>query len=144
MKRRYKILLWILAGFFSLLVVLAVLVTQTKFLEKQINLTLKSMVEKEYPIRIAIEDISGSVLSGLKFSGITVDYTETGFEYRMLSIDTMTVSYSLADLWNKRWKLKYATISNPHFELRQTKEGRWLLPKFKKAGGLRKSGLFDF
>ncbi|OGC77475.1 MAG: hypothetical protein A2Z27_00395 [candidate division Zixibacteria bacterium RBG_16_50_21] len=144
MKRRYKILLWVVAGFLGLLIVLAILVTQTKFLEKQINLTLKSMVEKEYPIRIAIEDISGSVLSGLKFSGITVDYTETGFEYRMLSIDTLTVSYSLADLWNKRWKLKYATISNPHFELRQTKEGRWLLPKFKKAGGLRKSGLFDF
>jgi autotransporter translocation and assembly factor TamB len=144
MKRRYKILLWVVAGFLGLLIVLAILVTQTKFLEKQINLTLKSMVEKEYPIRIAIEDISGSVLSGLKFSGITVDYTETGFEYRMLSIDTLTVSYSLADLWNKRWKLKYATISNPRFELRQTKEGRWLLPKFKKAGGLRKSGLFDF
>ncbi len=144
MKKRYKVLLWILSVFTLLLVTLAILITQTKFLEKQINLFLRSAVEKDYPVRITIADISGNVITGLKLSGVRIEYTEPGFEYQLMEIDSIQVKYSLSDLWNKRWILHQAVLSNPRFELHQSKDGRWLLPKFKKAGGLRKTGLFDF
>ena len=144
MKKRYKILLWLLLSFFLLVMAVIILVTQTKFLEKQINLALKAFLEKEYPMRITIADISGNVISGLKLSGLKVEYTEKGFEYQMLSLDSLIVDYSVSDLWNKRWILKRVVLAQPKAELRQTKEGRWLVPKFKPAKGLRKSGLFDF
>ena len=144
MKKRYKVLLWLAAGLILLLVTVAILITQTRFLEKQINLALKSWVEKDYPVRITIGDISGNVITGLKLTEVRIDYTEPGFEYRMLWIDTLTVDYSVSDLWNKRWILKQVVVDNPKIELRQAKDGRWLIPKFKKAKGLRKTSLFDF
>ena len=91
MKKRYKTLLWLLLSFFLLVMAVIILVTQTKFLEKQINLTLKAFLEKEYPLRITIADISGNVISGLKLSGLKVEYTEKGFEYQMLSLDSLIV-----------------------------------------------------
>jgi len=144
MKKRYKVLLWLGAGLFLLLVTVAILITQTKFLEKQINLALRSWVERDYPVRITIGDISGNVITGLKLTEVRIDYTEPGLEYRMLRVDTLRLSYSVSDLWNKRWILKKVEVVNPRIELRQAQDGRWLIPKFKKAKGLRKTGLFDF
>jgi hypothetical protein len=145
MKKRYKIPLALISFLFLACLIFWIILTQTKFLENQVNRSLGALVKTRYPIQIKVEDITGSFWDNVVIKGLTVDFAEEGREYRMLDIPYMKVSYRLSNLWRKKWILDSLTITGPKFTIAKTEGDQPLLPLPKKEKGvISKTGLFDF
>jgi hypothetical protein len=144
MKKRYKIPI-ILISFVALAcLIFWIILTQTKFLENQVNRSLRVFLETRYPIRVKVGDIGGSFWRDIVIKDISVDFTQEGEEYRMATIPYLRVNYKLSDLWRKKWILDSLKIDRPKFTIRKTKEGQLLIPLPKGKGIVSKTGLFNF
>ncbi|KPL05073.1 MAG: hypothetical protein AMJ73_02555 [candidate division Zixibacteria bacterium SM1_73] len=144
MKKRHKIPL-ILISFLALAcLIFWVILTQTKFLESQVNRSLRVFLETRYPIRVTVGDISGSFWKNAVIKDITVDFTQEGEEYRMATIPHLRVDYRISNLWRKKWILDSLRIDRPQFAIKRTKEGQLLIPLPKGEGVISKTGLFNF
>lgn len=144
MKKRYKIPLALISFLLLVCVVFWVMLTQTKFLENQVNRSLRVFLETRYPIKVKVGDITGSFRDNLVVKDVTVDYTKEGQEYRMATIPYVRVNYKLLDLWRRKWILDSLWIDHPKFTIKTTPEGKFLFPAPKKKGIISKTGLFDF
>lgn len=101
-------------------------------------------METRYPIKITVEDITGSFWKNLVIKDVTIDFTQEGQEYRMANIPYLKADYKLSNLWRKKWILDSLMIDHPKFTIKKTKEGQLLIPLPKKKGIISKTGLFDF
>ncbi len=145
MKKRYKIPLALISFLLLACLIFWIILTQTKFLENQVNRSLGVFVKTRYPIEVKVQDITGSFWDNVVIKGLTVDFSEAGQEYRMVDIPYMKVSYRLSNLWRKKWILDSLTIDGPKFTIAKTEGGQFLLPlPKKKEGMISKTGLFDF
>ncbi|KPK77266.1 MAG: hypothetical protein AMJ89_02770, partial [candidate division Zixibacteria bacterium SM23_73] len=145
MKKRYKIPLAFLSFLLLACLIFGVILTQTHFLENQVNRSLRVFVETRYPIKVEVGDITGSFWSNLVIKDLTIDFTQEGQEYRMANIPYLKVNYRLSNLWRKKWILDSLRIDRPKFTIARTEEGQLLFPLPKKGKGvISKTGLFDF
>jgi hypothetical protein len=145
MKKRYKIPLALISFLLLACLIFWVILTQTHFLENQVNRSLRVFVETRYPIRVEVGDITGSFWSNLVIKDLTIDFTQGGQEYRMAYIPYLKVNYRLSNLWRKKWILDSLRIDRPKFTIARTEEGQLLLPLPKKGKGvISKTGLFNF
>ena len=144
MKKRYKIPLAFISFLLFVCLFFWVILTQTKFLENQVNRSLKVLLETRYSIKIKVGDIAGPFWKGLVIKDLTIDFTQEGQEYRMASIPYLRVNYKLSDLWRRKWILDSLMIDHPKFTIQTTKEGQLLFPVPKKKGIISKTGLFNF
>jgi autotransporter translocation and assembly factor TamB len=144
MKKRYKIPLLLSLVIILFFLVATFLLTETKLLEFQVNRSLKLFVQKDYPIKINIEEINGSFLHDLILQNVSVDYTEKGKEYTILKVKNIFAHYNILNLWRRKWVLEKVEIDSPLVEIRQDETGRFLLPRFKKQKTISKTGIFDF
>ncbi|MCK4384946.1 MAG: hypothetical protein KAW52_01655, partial [candidate division Zixibacteria bacterium] len=144
MKKRYKIPLAFISFLLLACMIFWVILTQTRFLENQVNRSLRVFVETRYPIKVEVGDISGSFWKNLLIKDINVDFTQAGQEYRMANVPYLKVNYELSNLWRKKWILDSLRIDHPKFTIKTTKEGQLLFPLPKKKGIISKTGLFNF
>jgi hypothetical protein len=144
MKKRYKIPLAFISFLLLVCLVFWFLLTQTKFLENQVNRSLRVFLETRYPIKVKVGDSTGSFWDNLVVKNVTVDYTQEGQEYRMADIPYLKVNYKLSDLWRKKWILDSLWIDHPKVTIKTTPEGKLLFPAPKEKGIISKTGLFDF
>jgi hypothetical protein len=145
MKKRYKIPLVLISFLFLACLIFWIILTQTKFLENQVNRSLGVLVKTRYPMEVKVGNITGSFWDNVEIEGLTVDYTKEGQEYRMASIPYLKASYKLSNLWRKKWILDSLRISGPRFTIAKAKEGQLLIPlPEKRKGVISKTGLFDF
>ncbi len=144
MKKRHKIPLILISFLFLACLIFWFVLTQTKFLENQVNRSLRLFLEARYPVKVEVGDITGSFWSNLVVKDLTIDFAQEAQEYRMASIPYLKVDYRLSNLWRKKWILDSLRIDRPEFTIAKTKEGQLLLPLPKKRGMISKTGLFDF
>jgi autotransporter translocation and assembly factor TamB len=145
MKKRYKIPLAFISFLLLACLIFWVILTQTHFLENQVNRSLRVFVETRYPIKVEVGDITGSFWNNLVIKDVTIDFTQEGQEYRMANIPYLKVNYRLSNLWRKKWILDSLRIDRPKFTIARTKEGQLLFPLPQKGKGvIAKTGLFNF
>ena len=144
MKKRYKIPLALISFLLLACLIFGVILTQTHFLENQVNRSLRVFVETRYPIKVEVGDITGSFWSNLVVKDLTIDFTQEGQEYRMANVPYLKVNYRLSNLWRKKWILDSLRIDHPKFTIKKTKEGQLLFPLPKRKGIISKTGLFNF
>ncbi len=145
MKKRYKIPLALLSFLLLACLIFWVILTQTHFLENQVNRSLRVFVETRYPIKVKVGDITGSFWSNVEIKDLTIDFSQEGHEYRMANIPYLKVNYRLSNLWRKKWILDSLRIDRPKFTIARTKEGQLLFPLPPKGKGIiSKTGLFNF
>jgi autotransporter translocation and assembly factor TamB len=144
MKKRYKIPLAFISFLLLACLVFWFILTQTKFLENQVNRSLRVFLETRYPIKVKIGDIGGSFWNNLIIKDLTIDFTQEGQEYRMASIPYLKVDYRLSNIWRKKWILDSLRIEHPQMTIKTTKEGQLLFPLPKAKGIVSKTGLFNF
>ena len=144
MKKRHKIPLILISFLVLACLIFWVILTQTKFLESQVNRSLRVFLETRYPIRVTVGDISGSFWKNAVIKDITVDLIQEGEEYRMASIPYLSVDYRISNLWRKKWILDSLRVDRPQFTIKKTKEGQLLIPLSKGEGLISKTGLFNF
>ncbi len=76
MKKRYKIPLAFISFLLLACVVFWVILTQTKFLENQVNRSLGALVKTSYSMEVKVGDITGSFWDYVVIQGLTIDYTK--------------------------------------------------------------------
>jgi autotransporter translocation and assembly factor TamB len=144
MKKRYKIPLAFISFLLLAGLVFWFILTQTQFLENQVNRSLRVFLETRYPIKVKVGEIGGSFWNNLVIKDITIDFTQEGQEYRMASIPYLKVDYKLSNIWRKEWILDSLRIDHPRLTIKTTKEGQLLFPLPKGKGVISKTGLFNF
>jgi len=144
MKKRHKIPLALISFLLLAGMIFWLILTQSRFLENQVNRALKVFVETRYPIKVKVGDIGGSFWNNLVIKDLTIDFAQEGQEYRMANIPYLKVNYQLSNLWRKKWILDSLRIDRPRFTIKTTKEGTLLFPPPKRKGIISKTGLFDF
>jgi len=144
MKKRYKIPLAFISFLLLACLIFWFILTQTKFLENQVNRSLRVFLENRYPIKVKVGDIAGSFWNDLVIKDLTIDFTQEGQEYRMVSIPYLRVKYRLSNLWRKEWILDSLKIDHPKMTIKRTMPGQLLFPLPKKKGIISKTGLFNF
>ena len=144
MKKRYKIPLAFISFLLLACLVFWFILTQTEFLENQVNRSLRVFLETRYPIKVKIGEIGGSFWNDLVIKDLTVDFTQKGQEYRMASIPYLKVDYRFSNIWRKKWILDSLKIDHPQMAIKTTKEGQLLFPLPKSKGIISKTGLFNF
>ncbi len=146
MKKRFKIPLYLLSFFLLACVIFWVLLSQTSLLENQVNRLVNVWLQSRYSLRVNIGDVSGSFWKQLTITDVTVESLQDGQSDTLAEFPLIRADFHLSNLWRKKWILDSLTVSSPRLLLRQTKEGKLLLPSSKgtKSKVISKTGLFDF
>ena len=111
-------------------------------IERIINGRIDSLIEARYPLQINIGRIKGNYFSDLVLKDVEVIYSDSNYHYRMLYAPRLNFSYSLANLWNKRYLFDFIAIDSADVTLIQDSTGRYILPDFSgsdKGDGQKKS-----
>ncbi len=99
-------------------------------------------IEPNYPLKIRIGKISGSMISGIVLKDVVVDYSDSLHQYRMAYIPYIRADYSLSALLTRNYDFDDFRIDSARVTLKQDEEGKWLVPNFSSpGGGTGKSGL---
>jgi autotransporter translocation and assembly factor TamB len=135
MKKRYKIPLIFFGIIVFLFLTLYLLITQTKFLETQVSRYLSSLTDKETPVQIKIGKIRGYIWGEIVVENLQMEYAERGFEYTLLKLEKLTLTFNPFDLLQKKWSFSTVEFYRPAFQVRQAQDGRFLVPALKKKTG---------
>jgi hypothetical protein len=121
-------------GFVTAIVLLAcglmLLVTQTRFLVVQVNSALDRYVESEYPVRVEVGEIEGTLVSGLVLRRVLVDYDDGETRYPLLTVNRIDVRYSPLDLFRHGLDFRGVRVDRAVLSVRANEDGRWLVPDF--------------
>ncbi|MFZ5980119.1 MAG: translocation/assembly module TamB domain-containing protein [Candidatus Zixiibacteriota bacterium] len=129
MKRWKKILLVTLAALVVVLVGGYLYIFQLGGLESLVNNQVHKMIAGgRYPIEVQIGRIKGDYFSNIELERINVAYSDSLYHYRMLYVPRMKLSYSLANLWDKKYIFDFISIDSASIMLMQDENGRYLLP----------------
>lgn len=130
MKLRYKIPL--ISVFTVLILFLAayLLVTRTGLVKNQINRSLAAFLSRDYSLKVTVGKVSGVPWRGLVLENITVDYSQSPREYRMLSVDRLETRYRFSNLWHRRWIASRIDLYGVKAVLLSDETGRLLLPEY--------------
>ncbi len=103
-------------------------------LERTLNAQIDSLVEQRYNLDVTIGQVKGDFLSGLVLEDVTVYYVDSTGHYRLLDLPRLSASYSLSNLWNKKYVLDYLYIDSATVTLVRDSSGRWMIPDFSSKG----------
>ncbi|MFH0931746.1 MAG: hypothetical protein V1890_07395, partial [Candidatus Zixiibacteriota bacterium] len=132
MKKRYKISLIFFCIIIFLFLTLYLLLTQTRFLEAQVARYLSSLTDKDAPVQIKIGKIRGYIWGEVVVEDLRVEYVEEGFEYTLLKLEKLTLTFNPLDLLQKKWSFSTVEFYRPKVQIKQAQDGRWLIPSLKK------------
>src|SRR5258705_7091368 len=120
-----RLLRWsIYAVFFTLvLVVVALVVLQTGWAKNQIRALIVSQANQYLTATLSIGRLQGSLLRGIELSDITLSRNGR----TLISIDDVTVNYSIRELFDKGTSIREIRIARPHVVAEKEADGRWNL-----------------
>jgi autotransporter translocation and assembly factor TamB len=135
MKKRYKIPLIFLCIVLSLILVVYLLITQTRFLETEVARYLSTLADRTTPVKIKIGKIRSFLWGEVIVENLQVEYAEKGYEYTLLDLKRLELDFSLADLLRRKWDFKGVRLYQPKIQIKQAQDGRLLIPFLKKGKG---------
>jgi len=130
MKKRYKIPLFFLLTIIVLIGGVYLLLTKTNLFEKQINNWVNFYLQKNYPLKVEIGGIQGSLIDELILSDVSLVYTEETQTYTLVKSKRLDLKFNLSDLLKGKRILKYVEIDSPYVEIRKVGT-KYLLPSVK-------------
>ena len=136
MKKRYKIPLIFFCIIIFLFLTLYLLLTQTRFLESQVARYLSSLTDKDTPVQIKIGKIRGYIGGEIVVENLQIEYSERGFEYTLLKLEKLTLTFNPLDLLQNKWSFSIVEFYRPAFQVRQAQDGRFLIPFLKNKTGV--------
>ena len=107
MKKRYKIPLFFLLTIIVLIGGIYLLLTRTNLFEKQINTWVNFYLQKNYPLKVEIGGIRGSLIDELILSDVSLVYTEETQTYTLVKSKRLDLKFNLSDLLKGKRILKY-------------------------------------
>jgi autotransporter translocation and assembly factor TamB len=132
MKKRYKIPLIFTCIVSFLVITIYLLITQTKLLETQVARYLSNLIDKDTPVQIKIGKIRGYIWGEVIVENLQLEYVEKGFEYTLLKLDKLSLSFNPLDLLQKKWSFSLVEFYHPTIQIKQASDGRFLVPALKK------------
>ncbi|MFH0930797.1 MAG: hypothetical protein V1890_02520, partial [Candidatus Zixiibacteriota bacterium] len=111
---------------------LYLLLTQTRFLEAQVARYLSSLTDKDTPVQIKIGKIRGYIWGEVIVENLQLEYVEKGFEYTLLKLEKLTLTFNPLDLLQKKWSFSTVEFYHPRIQIKQASDGRFLVPTLKK------------
>jgi hypothetical protein len=145
MKTRYKIPLFFLLAIIVLIGGVYLLLTRTNLFEKQINTWVNFYLQKNYPLKVEIGGIQGSLIDELILSDVSLVYTEQTQTYTLVKSKRLDLKFSLSDLLKGKRILQYVEIDSPYVEIRKV-GNKYLLPRQRQSRreSISSSRLSDF
>lgn len=143
MRKRYKIPLIFLGIILFFLLVFYLLVTQTKFVETQVSRYLSTLVDKDTPVQVEIGRLRFFVWGEVILEDLQIDYTQKGLEYTLLKLKRLELNFDLLDFLKRRWNFSQVGLYQPRVQIKQTQDGKLLIPSLKKKK-LTQEGGSDF
>ncbi|MDH4223727.1 MAG: hypothetical protein OEV55_09340, partial [candidate division Zixibacteria bacterium] len=138
MKKRYKISLLFLGTIIFLFLVLWFFVTQTKFVESQVARYLATLFDQSTPAKVKIGKINYSLRGELILDDLQVEYAEKGLEYQILDLKKLKLNFNIIELLRKKWNFNLIEFHHPRIQVRQTPDGRILIPSLKRKKSISK------
>ena len=126
MKRIWRILLWIAAGTFALIVTLigaALIFTRTARFNGLLRAQIVSYLAQTYRGSITIRSIEGSIWGSLTLSDIEVHHAGA----TILSIPQLRVGYEILPALRSQIVISYIDLVNPNIALARDPDGQWNL-----------------
>ena len=135
MKKRYKIPLIFLCIVLSLILVVSLLITQTRFLETEVARYLSTLTDRTTPVKIKIGKIRSFLWGEVIVENLQIEYAEKGYEYTLLDLKRLELDFSPADLLRRKWNFRGVRFYQPKIQIKQAQDGRLLIPSLKKGKG---------
>jgi uncharacterized protein involved in outer membrane biogenesis len=135
-KKSWKILIWVVAIFITVLVIFSIAVRLIFTKEKLISM-VQPQVEKALNRKVAIEDISPSVFRGL---GVDIKGLEIsnlpGYEQKdLFKIKNFSVRVKFWPLLKKRIEVRKIILDQPEIFIGKNREGVLSIADLTKSGG---------
>ena len=120
MKKSKKYILVVIAGFF-LLILLALLFTQSASFKEHVKNRLITLVEKQINLQLDIEELEGNLYSHLVLKNIKLSDNDS----TVARIAALRLNYSIWKLTERTIQLDSFIIENPSFRIWQQKDSTW-------------------
>jgi len=130
MRRSVKIILILAVALLAILGSLHLYFFVFGGLEKFINNEIASLIDPQYKLEIFIKEIEGNLLSGVIIKDISVRYVDADRSYLLADIKKLSASYSLKNLWQKRYVFNDILVDSAVITLMKDSTGKWLAPDF--------------
>jgi len=144
MKRRNKIILWILGIFLFILVAGYTWLFHIGGIEYIANRQIHGLLGKDLPLKIHIGEIGGDFFANVLIKDISVVYEGEDYEYEMAYVPELLIEFSLKLLWKGQLIFKHILIDSGRFTIKQSEEGEWLIPKGDGGKEGSDDGLLEF
>ena len=128
MRRIRKILFYLFAAVVVLIAGASIYLAYMGGIERLANDRIRAMFAEENNLEIKIDRIGGDLFSGFSLHNVKIYYVAPQHRYQMAEIPHLKTSYSLANLWNRRYILNYLYIDSIDIRLRQDSTTGWQLP----------------
>ncbi len=128
MRRRTKIILWILASIVIILVAVNVYLFQLGGLESIINREIRAALGQKYFVQVEIGEVNGNLFSGVELEDVVIDYSDSLTSYRLASIRRVSAEYSWRNLMDARYHLNHLHLDSADVRLVRDSARGWLLP----------------
>ncbi|HVP35420.1 MAG TPA: hypothetical protein VMT04_00355, partial [Terriglobales bacterium] len=135
MKKRYKIPLIFFCIIFCIFLAVYLLLTQSRFLETEVARYLSTLTDKTTPVKIRIGKIHSFLWGEVVVENLKIDYAEKGYEYTLLDLGRLELDFSTSDLLRRKLDFKGVRLYQPKIQIKQTQDGRLLIPLLKKGKG---------
>lgn len=99
-------------------------------IENIVSNKVDSLVKEKYKLDIKFGKITGSFFSQLVIEDINIFYDDSVNHYQLLKLPRVTTTYSIANLWNKKYILEYLNLDSAEITLVKDKNGEWVIPDF--------------
>ena len=97
-------------------------------IEKIVNNRIASLVGTKYKLDIKVGKISGNIYSTIDLKDITVYYDDSLNRYQIMKIPSLETSYSLKNLWHKKYILNYLKLDSAVITLIEDSTGSLIIP----------------
>ncbi len=131
MKKRYKIPILFFLSLFIVIGVIFLLLTQTTLLQGQINYWVSFYISKNYPLKIEVGKLDGSIFNELILHDVSLFYVDPENEYTILKANRVFLRYNPFDFLKGKIVFHYAALDSPQIKILKT-DGKYLLPTPKK------------
>lgn len=97
-------------------------------LESAIVNAINNATGDDSPFHVEVGTVKGSLLSDVVIKDIVITYHDSTGEFQVLAIPKTTASYSLSNLWDKKYIFGNLTIDDLRLTLKKNQDGDWLIP----------------
>ncbi len=131
MKKRFKIPILFFVSLFFIVGIIYLLLTQTTLLQSQINYWVSFYLSKNYPLKIKIGKINGSIFNELILHDVHLLYDTPENKYTILKTSRIDLRYNPFDFLKGKIVFNYAELDSPQIKILKKNE-KYLLPSSKK------------